>query len=75
VWVLLQGTNKDHKMLPRSKHWSYVGFDDGTKAIKYCNAETRKVLLEIFEQLILQKHLHLLNTSMSHPICHVRGSL
>jgi hypothetical protein len=37
VWVLLQGTNKDRKMLPQSKRQSYVGFDDGAKAIKYYN--------------------------------------
>jgi hypothetical protein len=44
VWVLLQGQKEQRKMLPKSKHRVYVGFDEGTKAVKYYNAETRKVL-------------------------------
>ena len=44
VWVLLQGQKEDRKMLPKSKRQVYVGFDDGAKAVKYFNAETRKVL-------------------------------
>ena len=32
-------------MLPKSKRWLYVGFDDGAKAVKYFNAEMRKVLI------------------------------
>ena len=31
-------------MLPKSKQQIYVGFDDGAKAVKYYNAETRKIL-------------------------------
>jgi hypothetical protein len=44
VWILLQGQKEDRKMLPKSKRKVYVGFDDGAKAVKYYNAETRKVL-------------------------------
>ena len=31
-------------MLPKSKRRSYVGHDDGSKSVKYYNAETRKIL-------------------------------
>jgi hypothetical protein len=44
VWVLLQGLNKPRKMEPKSRRRIFVGYDDGSKAIKYYNAETRKVL-------------------------------
>jgi transposase InsO family protein len=44
VWVLLQGQKVPHKMLPKSKRRAFVGFEDGPKAIKYYNAETRKIL-------------------------------
>jgi Reverse transcriptase (RNA-dependent DNA polymerase) len=45
VWILLQGQKETRKMLPKSKRQAYVGFDDGSKAVKYYNAETRKVLI------------------------------
>ena len=45
VWVLLQGQNVPQKMLPKSQHRAYVGFNDGPKAIKYYNAATRNILL------------------------------
>ena len=32
-------------MKPKSKHYAYVRFDDGSKAVKYYNAETKKVLM------------------------------
>ena len=44
VYVLLQGQNKQPKLMPRSKQQIFVGFDDGSKAIKYFNPETRRVL-------------------------------
>jgi hypothetical protein len=44
VWILLQGQKEDRKMLPKSKRQIYLGFDDRAKAVKYYNAETRKVL-------------------------------
>jgi hypothetical protein len=31
-------------MLPKSKRRIYVGYDDGSKSVKYYNADTRKVL-------------------------------
>ena len=44
VWVLLQGQAIERKMLPKSQRRAYVGYEEGPKAIKYYNAETRKVL-------------------------------
>jgi hypothetical protein len=44
VWVLLQGQKETRKMLPKSKRQVYVGFDDGVKAVKYYNADTRQIL-------------------------------
>ena len=44
VWILLQGQKVPAKMKPKSKQQLFVGFDDGSKSVKYYNAETRKVL-------------------------------
>ena len=44
VWVLLQGQKKPRKMLPKSQKQAYVGFDDGSKSVKYYNPETRNIL-------------------------------
>ena len=44
VYVLLQGQKKQPKLMPRSKQQIFVGFDDGSKSIKYFNPETRRVL-------------------------------
>ena len=44
VYVLLQGQRELPKLLPRSKRQAFVGFDDGSHAIRYYNAETRRVL-------------------------------
>ena len=44
VWVLLQGQAEQRKILPKSKKRLYVGHEDGPQAIKYYNAEVRKVL-------------------------------
>jgi hypothetical protein len=44
VWVVLQGQNIPRKMLLKSKKRAYVGYEDGSKSIKYYNAETRKIL-------------------------------
>ena len=44
IWVLLQGQKIPRKMEPKSKRRVFVGFDDGSKSIKYYNAETRKIL-------------------------------
>jgi hypothetical protein len=45
VWILLQGQQKNRKMLPRSKRQIYVGYDEGSKSVKFYNAESRKVLI------------------------------
>ena len=44
VWVLLQGQKIPRKILPKSKKQIYIGFDDGSKSVKYYNAETRNIL-------------------------------
>lgn len=44
VWVLLQGQAQQCKILPKSKQRLYVGHEDGPQAIKYYNADVRKVL-------------------------------
>ena len=44
VWVLLQGKALQWKMLPKSKHWAYVGYNEGPKDIKYYSTEAHKVL-------------------------------
>ncbi len=44
VWVLLQGQAEQRKILPKSKRCAYVGFEDGSQAVKYYNPENRKVL-------------------------------
>ena len=44
VYVLIQGSQKPAKLLPKSKQQIFVGFDDGSKSIKYYNPETRRVL-------------------------------
>ena len=44
VWILLQGQHVERKILPKSKRQLYVGHDDGSKSVKYYNAETRKIL-------------------------------
>jgi hypothetical protein len=41
---LLQGQKEQPKMLPKSKQHIFVGFDDGSKSVKYYNAKTCKVL-------------------------------
>ena len=44
VYILLQGQKTPPKLLPQSKQQIFVGYDDGSKSIKYYNLETRKVL-------------------------------
>src|ERR1700678_4551476 len=44
VWVLLQGQKEPGKMETKFRRRIFVGYDDGSKSIKYYNAETRKVL-------------------------------
>ena len=44
VYILLQEQKRRPKLLPRSKQQIFVGYDDGSKSVKYYNPETRKVL-------------------------------
>src|ERR1700678_1371910 len=44
VWVLLQGQKQPRKMEPKSRRRIFVGYDEGSKSIKYYNAQTHKVL-------------------------------
>jgi len=44
VWVLLQGQKEPRKMESKSRRQIFVGYDDGSKSVKYYNAETRKIL-------------------------------
>lgn len=41
---MLQGQKVPRKMLPKSQKRAYVGFDDGSKSVKYYNADSRKIL-------------------------------
>src|SRR5712691_4155566 len=44
VWVLAEGQRVLRKMLPKSHRRAYVGYDEGAKAVKYYNAETKTIL-------------------------------
>jgi hypothetical protein len=44
VWILLQGQKVQRKMLPKSQRRAYVGFNEGSKSVKYYNATTRNIL-------------------------------
>ena len=60
VWVLLQGQKIPRKILPKSKKRIYIGFDDGSKSVKYYNAETRNILTS-------QNYRFLSNTEKAPP--------
>ncbi len=44
VWVLLQGQKVQRKMLPKSQRRAYVGYDKGSKSVRYYNAATKNIL-------------------------------
>ena len=44
VWILAEGPNLPRKMLSKSIQKTFIGFDDGARAIKYYNKDMRKVL-------------------------------
>ena len=44
VWVLLQGQRIQRKMLLKSLRQAYVGYDEGSKSVKYYNAATKNIL-------------------------------
>jgi len=45
IWVLLQGQRIQRKILPKSQRRAYVGYDEGSKSVKYYNAATRNILI------------------------------
>jgi len=45
VWILHQGQQCGHKLETRSHQNIFVGFEDGSKSVKYYKHETRKVLI------------------------------
>ena len=45
VWILLQGQKVQQKMLPKSEHRVYVGYNEGNKSIKYYVLATRNILV------------------------------
>src|ERR1700678_855968 len=60
VWVLLQGQKQPRKMEPKLRRKIFVGYDKGSKSIKYYNAQTRKVLTS--------QNIHFLNlTNIESP--------
>jgi len=44
VWVLLQGQKVPRKMESKSRRRVFISYDDGSKSVKYYNAETHKIL-------------------------------
>ena len=44
VWVLLQGQKVPRKMESKLRQRVFVGYNDGSKSVKYYNAETHKIL-------------------------------
>ena len=44
VYILLQGANKQLKLQPKSQKRIFLGFDEGSKAIKYYTGDTKQVL-------------------------------
>ena len=45
VWILLQGQKVQQKMLLKSEHQVYVGYDKGNKSVKYYVLATRNILV------------------------------
>ena len=44
VWILLQGQKVQPKMEAKSKRRALIRYEDGSKSVKFYNAETRSVL-------------------------------
>jgi hypothetical protein len=44
VWILAQGQQVLRKMLPKSQCQAYVGYDKGSKVVKFYNAAMRNIL-------------------------------
>ena len=45
IWVLLQGQKIQRKMLPKSERQVYIGYDEGSKSVKYYNPANRNILV------------------------------
>ena len=79
VYVLLQGQNRPSKLMPRSKQQIFVGFDDGSKTIKYFNPETRRVLTSRNYKFLTNLPEKSGTPEPIHidlpPLCRVRGSM
>src|SRR5262245_61196351 len=59
MWILQQGQYKDWKMLSKSKCRAYVGFDKGSNALKFYNAETHKVIIsQNFYKIHISTKIH-----------------
>jgi hypothetical protein len=41
VWILIEGDKS--KLSPKSEKYTFVGFEDGPKAVRYYDAQTRKI--------------------------------
>jgi Integrase core domain/GAG-pre-integrase domain len=57
VWTLLQGQKVLRKLLPKSQQWTYIGYDDGSKSIKFYSPQSRKILIS--------RNFHFLATPLS----------
>jgi len=44
VYILLQGQKEPPKLMPRSKCYLFVGYEDSSHSVRYYNPEMRKVL-------------------------------
>ena len=44
IWVLAEGQRVMRKMLPKSHCQVYVGYNEGSKSVKYYNAKTKMIL-------------------------------
>jgi hypothetical protein len=45
IWILWQGAHIGHKLELKSRQRLFVGFDDGTKVVKYYSPESQKILI------------------------------
>ena len=59
VWILRQGQHKGRKFDPKSTKKVFVGFEDGSRSVKYYNPETRKILTS--------RNYRFLSVSDNHP--------
>jgi len=60
IWVLLQGQKVQRKMLLKSQRRAYIGYDEGSKSVKYYNAAMRNILTS--------RNFHFLSPVESSPL-------